>query len=144
MEKMKRSKTDNPWRPAVMGLLLSSEFEGVLQPSDNAHRPRNLQERDWITAQKFWMLARRNTRLLSLKLSRGLRVLCQVKSDDFIQDVVAGLPELRELTNHFEAGDPHVLMNRLSHLETLCMTGWSDMEPSVVIGNLKISPLASF
>ncbi|KAG0318406.1 hypothetical protein BGZ97_003850 [Linnemannia gamsii] len=134
---IQQSRSDDLWRPPVMGPLLSPEFEGVLQPSNIAHRPQDLLERDWITAQKFWILARRNTRLLSLKMSHGLRMLCQVKSDDFIQDVVAGLPELRELTNHFDAGDPYILINRLRHLETLCTTKWSGLQPSVVVGNLK-------
>ncbi|KAG9062316.1 hypothetical protein KI688_005230 [Linnemannia hyalina] len=132
-----QAQTNDPWRPAVTGPLLSPEFEGALQPSDVAYRPKDLQERDWITAQNFWILTRRNTRLLSLTLSHGLRELCEVVSDDYIQDVVAGLLELRYLVNSFEFGDPYVLITRLRHLDTLCTAKWSQLEPSSTVGNLK-------
>lgn len=133
-----QAQTNDPWRPAVIGPLLSPEFEGVLQPSDVAYRPKDLQERDWITAQNFWFLTRRNTRLLSLTLSHGLHELCQVVSDDYIQDVVAGLQELRYLKNSYEFGDPYVLITRLCHLETLCTAKWSQLKPSGAVGNLKM------
>ncbi|KAK3818203.1 MAG: hypothetical protein JOS17DRAFT_757350 [Linnemannia elongata] len=132
-----QAHTNDPWRPAITGPLLSPEFEGVPQPGDVAYRSKDLQERDWITAQKFWILTRRNTRLLSLTLSHGLHELCEVVSDDFIHDIVAGLPELRYLSNSFESGDPYVLITRLRHLETLCTEKWSRLEPSGTVRNLK-------
>ncbi|KAG0281251.1 hypothetical protein BGZ95_005621 [Linnemannia exigua] len=125
------------WSPAATGPYLSPEFEGVLQPSDTTYRPQDLQGRDWITMQNFWIMARRNVHLRSLRMSIGLRALCKITSDDFIQDVIGGLPELQDLATSFQVGDPYDFVARLRNLESLCTFRWSYRAPSGTLSSLK-------
>ncbi|KAK3841598.1 MAG: hypothetical protein J3R72DRAFT_153700 [Linnemannia gamsii] len=87
--------------------------------------------------QNFWIMARRNTRLRSLRMSHGLRVLCEITSGDFIQDVLGGLPELQDLTTSFQVGDPYNFVAHLRNLDTLCTLRWSGRTPSGTLRSLK-------
>ncbi|KAG0069266.1 hypothetical protein BGZ89_003225 [Linnemannia elongata] len=104
-------------RKGAAGPLLSPVFEGVFQPAPVRLRSLPQQEQDWITHQRFWLLARQNPGLRVLRSHWSLFQLSRIKSMEFFYETLAMLPNLREIDNQILCVDFGHLLTRVPNLQ---------------------------
>lgn len=103
-------------RQAVIGPLLSPDFEEVFHPAAVRLRSLPQQEQDWITHMRFWLLVRQNPGLRVLRSHWSLFQLSRVWSMEFFYDTLAMLPNLRDMDNQILCVDFGQLLTRVPNL----------------------------